>query len=253
RVVKGGSRMATIDAKGVYYRQLNKQIKDLVAQGNDEIVLNNVNGHRYIGDGLDSNVKLIINGTPGNDMAAFTNGVEIIVNGNGQDGIANTMNDGKLVIRGHAGDALGYSMRGGEIYVKGRVGYRVGIHMKGYKDKQPTIIVGGTAGDFFGEYMAGGRLILLGLEREEGKSIIGNHVAVGMHGGVIYVRGEVEAYKVGLEVEVLPIDEADREELKEYLADYCKEFDLDLSEVMNAQFSKLIPVSSRPYGNMYAY
>lgn len=245
--------MATIDTQEIHYRELNERIKGLIDNGVKEIILENVNGQRYIGDGLDSDVKIVINGTPGNDMAAFSSGVKLIVNGNGQDGIANTMNDGKLVIHGHVGDTLGYSMRGGKVYIREEVGYRAGIHMKGYQDKQPTIIVGGTAGDFFGEYMAGGRLILLGLGRDKNEPIVGSHVAVGMHGGVIYVRGKIEDYQVGLEVEILEADSEDRKELKEYLTDYCQEFELDLDEVMNAKFSKLVPVSSRPYGNMYAY
>lgn len=245
--------MATIDADGVYYKDLNEQVKELIRNGEEEITLENVNGQRYIGDGLDSDARLVINGTPGNDLAAFTNGVEIIVNGNGQDGIANTMNGGRLVINGQTGDTLGYSMRGGEVYVRDSVGYRVGIHMKGYQDKQPTIIVGGTAGDFFGEYMAGGRLILLGLNRQADEPIIGNHVAVGMHGGVIYIRDEIEDYLTGLEVKVTEATPADRQEIRNSLTDYCQQFNLDLERVMEAKFSKLIPVSHRPYGNMYAY
>lgn len=245
--------MATIDADGVYYKDLNEQVKELIRNGEQEITLENVNGQRYIGDGLNSDAKLIINGTPGNDLAAFTSKVEIIVNGNGQDGIANTMNGGRLVINGQTGDTLGYSMRGGEIYVRDSVGYRVGIHMKGYQDKQPTIIVGGTAGDFFGEYMAGGRLVLLGLNRKDDEPIIGNHVAVGMHGGVIYVRDEIEDHLVGLEVKVTEANQDDRQDIRNYLTDYCQQFNLNLEEVMDAKFSKLTPVSHRPYGNMYAY
>lgn len=245
--------MATIDADGVYYKDLNEQVKELIRNGEQEITLENVNGQRYIGDGLNSDAKLIINGTPGNDLAAFTSKVEIVVNGNGQDGIANTMNGGRLVINGQTGDTLGYSMRGGEIYVKDSVGYRVGIHMKGYQDKQPTIIVGGTAGDFFGEYMAGGRLVLLGLNRKDDERIIGNHVAVGMHGGVIYVRDEIEDHLVGLEVKVTEANQDDRQDIRNYLTDYCQQFNLNLEEVMDAKFSKLTPVSHRPYGNMYAY
>ncbi|MCK8817971.1 hypothetical protein MWH28_11445 [Natroniella sulfidigena] len=245
--------MAVIDAQGVYYRELNQRIKELLARGEREITLNNINGQRYIGDGLTEQAKLIINGTPGNDLAAFGNGAELVINGNGQDGIANTMNGGQIIIHGSVGDTLGYSMRGGEVYVKGDVGYRVGIHMKGYQDKQPLIIIGGTAGDFFGEYMAGGRMILLGLDRAEAQDIVGNYVGAGMHGGVIYIRGQVEDYQVGQEVKISGLDEDDRKELKGYLSGYCQEFDYDLEEVLNAEFCKLAPCSARPYGNLYAY
>ena len=69
-------------------------------------------------------------------------------------GIGNTMNDGRVIVHGNSTDITGYSMRGGKIFIQGEVGYRVGIHMKAYKEKQPLIVIGGKAGDFFGEYMA---------------------------------------------------------------------------------------------------
>ena len=60
------------------------------------------------------------------------------------------------IIHGGAGDIVGHSMRGGEIYIRNNVGYRCGIHMKEYLDQKPMIVVGGTAQDYLGEYMAGG-------------------------------------------------------------------------------------------------
>lgn len=245
--------MAVIDAREIGYRDLNKTIRKLVTEGKKEITLDNINGQRYIGDGISENVEININGTPGNDMAAFASGVKINVRGNAQDGIANTMNEGKIVIRGHAGDVAGYSMRGGRVYIKGDIGYRAGIHMKGYQDKQPLIIVGGMAGDFFGEYMAGGRLVLLGLNRQPEEAIIGNYIGVGMHGGIIYIRGKVKDYQIGEGVKVTEVNDKGRGELSSLLKDYCQEFNLELAEVLEAEFSKLVPLSSRPYGNLYAY
>lgn len=245
--------LALIDAEGVYYKNLNKKIKELIAGGELEITLENVNGQRYVGDGIKDEVKININGTPGNDMAAFAGGVNIEVKGNVQDAVANTMNSGKVIVHGNAGDVLGYSMRGGDVFIKGKTGYRTGIHMKGFKDKQPTIIIGETAGDFFGEYMAGGRLILLGLNRKKGEPIIGNYIGTGMHGGIIYIRDRIEEYKVGLEVKVEKAGREDRKELRKILKDYCNIFDYNIEKIMNAEFSRLTPVSSRPYGNLYAY
>ena len=145
----------TIDAKGIYYRELNNMIQQAVADGADKIVLENINGQRYIGTRLSRPVEIEIKGVPGNDLGAFMNGSTIVVRDNGQDAIANTMNAGKIVIHGHAGDALGYAMRGGKLFIKGDVGYRVGIHMKEYEDFVPAVVIGGAAGSFLGEYMAG--------------------------------------------------------------------------------------------------
>ena len=239
-----------IDVKGIHYKIVNETLQKAVAEEN-EIILTNVNGQRYIGAGIKGNQKVIIEGTPGNDLACYMDGLEVIVKGNGQDGICNTMNDGTVVIQGDVGDIAGYAMRGGELYVEGDVGYRVGIHMKEYKDKVPVIVVGGKAGDFFGEYMAGGTMIVLGLDLEPGEEIVGNYCGTGMHGGMMYIRGRVDPYKLGKEVKSVEMDAADHERIGNFVKRYCEYFDNDAEEILAQPFIKLIPYNKRPYGNLY--
>lgn len=245
--------MRAIDAEGVYYANLNKSIKEALSTGVQEIHLKNVGGQRYIGDGLTGTQRIIIEGTPGNDMAAYMNGVEIIVKGNAQDAAANTMNDGRIVIHGNAGDTLGYAMRGGEVFVKGNVGYRVGIHMKEYEEKVPVIVIGGKAGDFLGEYMAGGRIILLGLNLSDKEEITGDFCGTGIHGGVIYIRGKIDSFKVGKEVKIMEVDDEDMEFLSKYIKRFVDYFGFSYDYIINKGFIKLIPYNKRPYGNLYAY
>jgi len=71
---------------------------------------------------------------------------------------------------------------------RGSIGYRTGIHMKSYEDDYPIIIVGGTTGDFLGEYMAGGLILVLGLGLDDGISPVGKFIASGMHGGTILLE-----------------------------------------------------------------
>jgi glutamate synthase domain-containing protein 3 len=242
-----------IDAKGMHYKELNKMIAKAIEEGEKTIDLINVNGQRYIARSIREKVQINIDGVPGNDLAIFLNGATIFTNSNAQDGVANTMNEGKVVIRGDASDILGYGMRGGKLFIRGNAGYRVGIHMKAFNEKKPVIIVGGTAADFFGEYMAGGIMIVLGLDKRDAQPLVGNYVGTGMHGGVIYIRGEVEPHQLGKEVDVYDLDEEDEKELRTHLGEYCKEFNLDLEETMSKKFIKLIPVSHRPYGVLYSY
>jgi glutamate synthase domain-containing protein 3 len=241
-----------IDAQGMYYRDLNRKIREAVASGADKIDLVNVNGQYFIGDGINRPVTITVNGVPGNDLGAFMNGATIIVKENGQDNIGNTMNAGKVVVHGHAGDVLGYGMRGGRIHVRKDVGYRVGIHMKSYEDNRPVLIAGGKAGDFFGEYMAGGVLVLLGMysdnpERPKHGYLLGT----GMHGGLIYVRGEVDESRLSREVGVFSLNADDRKELEGLIKEYCRDFKLDAKEILSEKFVKILPRSNRPYGNMY--
>jgi len=247
--------MITIDAKDIDYKTLNARIRQEIRKGEKNIHLQNVSGHRYIGDGIQGNdISIHIEGVPGEDMAAFMDGPKIIVENNAQDGVGNTMNDGKVIIHGLAGDVLGYGMRGGRLYVKGDVGYRVGIHMKGYMDKIPVMVIGGKAGNFFGEYMAGGLLILLGLNSKDShRPVVGDYCATGMHGGIIYIRGKIEEHKLGKEVKHFPLEKQDEFTLKPILSDFCKEMRENYDVFDFSQYSKIIPVSKRPYGRMYVY
>ena len=246
-------QVLTIDARGVYYRDLNARLREAVAAGARRIVLHNVTGQRYLGTDLPGKVELEIHGTPGNDLGAFMDGPTITVYGNLQDGCGNTMNDGCIVARGRAGDALGYAMRGGKIFIRDDVGYRVGIHMKEYEGKAPAIIVGGTAQPFLGEYMAGGVLVVLGLGLGEGERHRANFIGTGMHAGVIYLRGSVEQHQLGKEVGVRELDESDWQLLRSLVGEFAGHFALDAESLLRGQFLKLLPLSLRPYGRLYAY
>lgn len=243
----------TLNADGVYYRELNEQIREAVRNGAREIELQNVRGQRYIGNGIGSEVRFLVHGVPGQDLAAFMRGAFVRVEGNVQDGVGNTMDDGTIEVNGMAGDVLGYAMRGGRILVRQDVGYRVGIHMKSYMDKVPVIVAGGKAGDFLGEYMAGGAIILLGMDTatREGTPITGRSLGTGMHGGVIYIRGDVPEYQLGHGLHFEPLDDDDHAFIREHVTAWAAAFDKDVEEVMAGTFRKVKPFSHRPYGNMY--
>lgn len=245
-------KKVTLDASGVYYRQFNETVRQAVEQGATEFVLDNVKGQRYIATGLIGDLKFTVNGVPGQDMAAFMSGPSIHVRGNAQDGVGNTMDEGLVVVDGQAGDVIGYAMRGGRVYIKGDVGYRVGIHMKAYMDKLPTIVIGGKAGDFLGEYMAGGIILLLGMFSDKPDApIAGRSLGTGMHGGIIYVRGEVPVTQLGPHLHSQPCDESDLKIIREIVKDYAKELKLDAKAILSESFVKVRPFSHRPYGNLY--
>jgi len=256
-----------IDASGLAHRELSDTIRNCVLSRAKKIVVKNVYGQRYIGTRLSSysypspqnyscssrnsngKLKMEIFGIPGNDLGAFLDGHQIVVHGNAQDGVGNTMNDGEIVVEGKAGDIAGMSMRGGKIFIRDDVGYRAAIHMKGNHDKNPVLVVGGTAQDFLGEYMAGGIVILLGLNLGEHRA---NFIGSGMHGGVIYVRGGVKKHQLGKEVGLFELNDEDKKELKNHLNEYSNKFHTPLKTKIGEEFVKLVPHSHRPYGQLFA-
>ncbi len=241
-----------ITANGLHYRELNEKIFEAVQNGEKELILDDVNGQRFIADGLKGNIESDVFGVPGNDLGMFMDGPTVIVHGNAQDGVGNTMSSGKIIIHGDAKDILEHSMRGGTIFVKGDVGYRAGIHMKTYKSSIPLIVAGGRAGDFLGEYMAGGIIIILGIHSDDDElETLGEWIGTGQHGGAIYVRGEIDESKLGSGTSLFQMTKDDEMLVSTVLTDYCYTFNLDVKEILRSKFTKIAPLSHRPYAALY--
>ena len=237
-----------IDAKDKEFKVLNEEIWS-TAHVEKVVKIVNCLGQRFIAAGL-RDTTLEIGGIPGNALGSYLNGARIIVNGNAQDAVGDTMNEGEIVIRGNVGDAVGYAMRGGEIYVEGNAGYRVGIHMKEYKSKRPVIVIGGRTGSFLGEYLAGGRIIVLGLHNDR-KPIAGNFPCTGMHGGKIFFRGDVSEVPFPDRVRVHSATQSDWGEIETYVTRFCELFGRDIDAFSYRDFTVVVPDSSNPYKQMY--
>ncbi|MDE4907014.1 hypothetical protein L0665_00020 [Methanogenium marinum] len=243
----------TIDAKGMHYTPLNKEIRAAIKDGVTEIILENINGQRFIGNGLrGKDLTIIINGVPGGDLCMFMSGPTCIVHANAEHAPGNTMDRGKIYIHGTAGDAVAHSMRGGEVYVRDSIGYRGGIHMKEYKDKCPVLVVGEYARAFLGEYMAGGILIVLGRGKDQ-PPVDERGVGTGIHGGELYIRGEVPDHLLGIGAEKKPFTEDDREKIRPYIEKYCREFGVDEPELFSDEYVHIGPSSARPFAGKYCW
>ncbi len=244
-------KVVKINAEGLYYKELNSLLREVIKGDVERIELHNVCGQRYLGTDLDTTIQIDVYGTPGNDLGAFMSGPKMVIHGNAQDASGNTMNDGQIIVNGSAGDLTGHSMRGGKIFVKDYVGYRVGIHMKEYQHKVPQIIIGETAGDFLAEYMAGGIILILGLNLKEGEKCKARFVGTGIHGGVIYERGEILEPEAG--TKTLPVGKRDLQVIESLVGEYCSNFGADPKTILNSKFKKILPLSKRPYEKLYSH
>lgn len=197
-----------IEATSLDYATLNNRIREVLKNGGQEVKevkevhVKNVKGQRYLGVGIPNDAKLVIYGTPGNCLANYNNGTQIIVYGNAEDDVADTMHDGRVIIHGNARDVVGQALQGGKIFIRGSVGNRAVIMMREYQTKRPYVIIGGTADNYLGEYMAGGVVVVLGLELidrlDYQGQLVGDFVGTGMLGGRMYIRGQVSRDSIGL-------------------------------------------------------
>jgi glutamate synthase domain-containing protein 3 len=74
-----------------------------------------------------------------------------------------------------------------------------------------------------------------------------------MHGGVIYLRGNIKDYQLGKEVGVADLKEEDSKLLAKLVAEFAAHFDCKPAEILKHTFIKLFPRWLRPYGRLYTY
>ena len=236
--------MIKLNASNLNFDELNEKVRT----AKEDIEISGCLGQRFIGAGL-SDKNLTIKGTPGNALGAYLNGSTIEVSGNAQDAVGDTMNDGKIIVYGNIGDCAGYAMRGGKIFVKGNAGYRAGIHMKAYKDKIPTLVIGGSTGSFLGEYQAGGIIIVLGLDTD--KKIVGNFPSTGMHGGKMILRSDCKGIVFPKNAHASPATKEDLDGIYPFIKEFSDYFGYNADEILNAEFTVITPDSNNPYKQMY--
>ncbi len=239
--------MAVIDASKYSQQELINILNNLT---DDDIEITGLCGQRYVACGWKNQKRLILEGVPGNNLAAFADGPEIIVHGNAQEGVGNTMSSGHIQVHGRVGDIAGYGMRGGELFVKEHAGYRLGIHMKAYQDHKPVIVVGGSVGAFAGEYMAGGTIIVLGINTIQ--PLIGHYCGTGMYGGEIYLRGDYPVKHVAPNIEKVVISGKELDNIIDYLHRYSIYFKYPLEKILDEQFTRLTVQNVRPFAGLYA-
>ena len=119
-------------------------------------------------------------------------------------------------------------------------------------------MIGGTAKDFLGEYMAGGLIIALGLKFSNGlvveseHSICGSELGTGIHRGKIVLRTDEDLEeKLGIGAKLFEITEKEKAEIEPFIKEFCDYFKIPLDIIDNKPFQVIKPISKRPFGGNY--
>lgn len=207
------SETATVDAEGLETREVNRGIKQAIAEGAREIRVLHPAGRHSFGVALKGDdLKLVFEGPVGWYAAGMNFGPHVVVRGNCGWAIGECMMDGRIEVLGHAGSGTAASIRGGLVYVRGDAGARAGIAMKG-----GTLIVGGDAGYMSGFMMQEGRIVICG-DAADG-------IGDSMYEGTIYVGGSVASRGADAELEDMTDEDA------AYLTDTLDPFGIDSGSV----------------------
>jgi glutamate synthase domain-containing protein 3 len=153
---------ATVDAHGKSTREVNAELRALVAEGKDEIeVLNPGSRHNLavgiLVEGAARSPRIVFRGDVGYFCGGLSDGLDIEVHGDAGWSLGADMMSGRIVVHGNSGSSTAPSIRGGLVVVEGNAGARTAIAVKG-----GTVVVGGSTGYMTGFMMQKGRLVVCG-------------------------------------------------------------------------------------------
>jgi NADPH-dependent glutamate synthase beta subunit-like oxidoreductase/glutamate synthase domain-containing protein 3/NAD-dependent dihydropyrimidine dehydrogenase PreA subunit len=182
------------DGKRIDSRILEELIQQSVACGHRNIEVEAF-GQHGIGGRLfksgDRKINITISGYSGQRVGAMgfadTN---IEVAGPASDDVGWLNAGAHIVVHGNAGNGVANGMAQGKIYVAGNIGSR-GMTMTKHNPRfePPELWVLGSAGDYFGEFMAGGTAVICGIDSQTPENVLGYRPFVGMVGGKAFFRG----------------------------------------------------------------
>lgn len=170
--------MAEIACDRKTVREINTELKQLVAQGETQILVKNPAARHNLGVAVLQPVQLIFEGSVGYYCAGMIDGPSVEIRGSAGWGVAESMLNGTVVVHGSAGNGAGAAIRGGILVIHGDAAARAGVSMKG-----GLILIGGNCGYMTGFMGQKGHLIVCG--------DAGPAFADSMYETVCYVGGQV--------------------------------------------------------------
>jgi NADPH-dependent glutamate synthase beta subunit-like oxidoreductase/glutamate synthase domain-containing protein 3/NAD-dependent dihydropyrimidine dehydrogenase PreA subunit len=212
-------------------RVLEEQIQAAVTAGHTRLVVE-AYGQHGIGGRLwsmgETPVHIQITGPAGQRIGAmgFAN-TRIEILGPCSDDVGWLNAGAVIVVHGHAGNGAANAMAQGRIYVAGNIGAR-GMTMTKHNPRfePPELWVLGSAGDYFGEFMAGGIAVICGHKPQNPSNVLGYRPLVGMVGGRVFFRGPHRGFSQTDAISV-PIDDAQWQWLSDGLKAYLSEIGQD--------------------------
>jgi methylamine---glutamate N-methyltransferase subunit B len=163
---------AAVDGHGKSSRQVNEEIRALIAAGSRDIEVLHPGSRHNLAVGILEPARIHFRGDVGYFCGALSDGLEIEVDGNAGWSLGADMMDGAILVHGSSGSSTGASMRGGRVVVRGDAGARSAIagkgglvviggstgYMSGFMDQRTRLVVCGDAGEAFGDSMYEGVL-----------------------------------------------------------------------------------------------
>jgi len=227
------------DEKRVPSRIVEEMIQKAIEQGHQRIEVDAF-GQHGIGGRIwragSGTVHLRIQGHSGQRAGSMGYpGTIIEVMGPASDDIGWLNAGAEITVHGNASNGVMNGGAQGRVYIGGNIGAR-GMTMtkRNPRFDPPELWVLGAAGDYFGEFMAGGTAVICGYSPIlQTESVLGYRPLVGMVGGKVFFRGDAHGFSEKDAV-VVPIEDEEWEWLSDNIEIFLGKIDRsDLFDVLS--------------------
>jgi methylamine---glutamate N-methyltransferase subunit B len=170
--------MGEVTCEGRSTREINAEIKKLIAHRDSRILVKNPGARHNLGVAILQPVTIRVEGSVGYYCAGLVDGPTFEISGSAGWGLAESMMNGHVAVQGNVGNGAAAAIRGGTVVIHGDAAARLGVSLKG-----GVVLVAGNCG-----YMAGfmgqkGTLIVCG---DTGEAFAGS-----MYQTVCFVGGRI--------------------------------------------------------------
>ncbi len=187
------------DEKRIASRVLEEIIHQHIKSGHRNIEIESLGQHGIGGrlwDAGEDTVHIKITGHSGQRTGSLgCENTKIEVMGPASDDIGWLNAGAEIVVHGHASNGAMNGAAQGKVYIGGSIGSRaMTMTKRNPRFEPPELWVLGSAGDYFGEFMAGGIAVICGHKIDPEASVLGYRPLVGMVGGKVFVRGTADDF-----------------------------------------------------------
>lgn len=217
------------NGKRVSSRVLEETIHRHIKNGRRNIEVDALGQHGIGGrlwDTQNEPVNIKITGQSGQRTGSLGHAnTKIEVFGPASDDIGWLNAGAQIIVHGHASNGVMNGAAQGRVYIDGSIGAR-GMTMTKHNPRfePPELWVLGSAGDYFGEFMAGGIAVICGNGSTPEEKILGYRPLVGMVGGKVFVQGSVKGFSQK-DAKLTFLDDDDWEWLTENLKIFLEKID----------------------------
>ncbi|HMK59855.1 MAG TPA: FAD-dependent oxidoreductase [Dissulfurispiraceae bacterium] len=217
-----------VNGERVPSRILEERIQQAVADGARNITIKS-DGQHGMGGRIwpkDGAVKITIDGPAGQRVGSMgMDGTEIVIRGGASDDVGWINCGAKITVLGDVTNGAFNAAAQGILYVQGSGGARCDTMTKrNPRFDPPQSWYFRSVGDSFAEFKAGGIAVVCGIEPRNPDNVLGYRPCVGMVGGTVYFRGNIQGFSER-DVKLQELTAQDWEWLTENMKPYLEAID----------------------------